>query len=123
MASTKFDPNAADDGNTLIFGSLVLHLRGFSASVDGRFIPLTHTEFLLLVTLARDPYSVLDRQTLASVVADSNAGHRLAGSSARAVDTHIARLRKKLAGAGCDCIHTMRHVGYRFVPPQDTSSD
>ena len=35
----------------------------------------------------------------------------------RVVDIHVSRLRKKLAQAGCDCIRTMRYVGYRFVPP------
>ncbi len=111
-------PNEAVNGSELMkFGPLALNLRGFSVSVDGRDVSLTYAEFLVLVTLARDPYSVIGRETLMRVLAQASAGRKSLGASLRAVDTHIARIRKKLSDAGCDCIRTMRNVGYRFIPP------
>ncbi len=100
------------------FGPLTLNLRGFSVGVEGRDVQLTYAEFLVLVTLARDPYSVIGRETLMRALAEASAGRNPLGASPRAVDTHIARIRKKLSDAGCDCIRTMRNVGYRFVPPE-----
>jgi DNA-binding response OmpR family regulator len=104
------------------FGPLLLNLRGFSVSVEGRDVPLTYAEFLLLMTLARDPYSVIGREPLMRVLSEASLGRKSLAVSLRAVDTHIARIRKKLADAGCDCIRTMRNVGYRFVPPEGCSA-
>jgi DNA-binding response OmpR family regulator len=65
------------------------------------------------------PYQVLTRERLAAVF-QSDVLRRSPGPlpSVRAIDTHISRLRGKLHKAGFDCIRTMRHVGYRFVPPE-----
>jgi DNA-binding response OmpR family regulator len=107
---------AAETG-VLTFGPLVVNLDGLAVSVDGRDVALTYAEFLVLVTLVRQPFSVLDRAKLRSAVEEMASGKREPAMSMRSVDTHIARIRKKLADAGCDCIRTMRNVGYRFVPP------
>lgn len=106
----------ADGSNSIRHGPLVLNYEGFSVTLDGNDLPLTLGEFLLLAELARNPYSVLDRQRLASVLRANNGSADGGEASLRAVDVHISRLRRKLHAAGYDCIKTMRFVGYRFVP-------
>jgi DNA-binding response OmpR family regulator len=98
-------------------GPLTLNLKGLSVSVAHRDVPLTYGEFLILVALAREPYSVISRDRLAKVLAEGGLNRSSLAPTGRKVDTHIARIRRKLANAGCDCIRTMRNVGYRLVPP------
>jgi two-component system phosphate regulon response regulator PhoB len=71
-------------------------------------LPLTSTEFKLLVELASKRGRVLTRNHLLERVW----GYTYEGY-ARTVDTHIRRLREKLAPLG-DQIETIRGVGYRF---------
>jgi DNA-binding response OmpR family regulator len=97
----------------LTMGALRLDPEGFSVTVDGSDLALTLAEFLLLRELASHPYQVLGRERLAAALREHTSDPV---PSARSVDTHISRLRRKLHLAGYDCIKTMRFVGYRFVP-------
>jgi DNA-binding response OmpR family regulator len=101
----------------ITLGTLTLNLKGLSVSVAHRDVPVTYAEFLILRALAREPYSVITRDRLTVVLTEAGFGQTPLGPIGRRVDTHIARLRRKLASAGCDCIRTMRNVGYRLVPP------
>jgi len=105
------------DEHILRAGPLALDLEGFAVTVDGKDLPVTYGEFLIMEEFLRHPYKVLNRQRLTELVRQGSP--RLAATSPdmRAVDTHIARLRAKLRRLGYDCIRTMRNVGYRFVPP------
>ena len=71
-------------------------------------VPLTATEFKLLVTLARRAGRVQTRGTLLEDVWDMPPD-----LNTRTVDTHVKRLREKL-GAAERFIETVRGVGYRF---------
>src|SRR4051794_21389225 len=115
MSTQESWRESSSEPEVLTFGPLVVNLDGLAVSVDGRDVPLTYAEFLVLVTLVRQPFSVLDRPKLRSAVEETASGKRGPAMSMRSIDTHIARIRKKLADAGCDCIRTMRNVGYRFV--------
>jgi two-component system, OmpR family, alkaline phosphatase synthesis response regulator PhoP len=115
VRSTSADRPMGSDH--LSVGPIYIDLSGLSVSVYGRDVPLTHGEFLILVALARQPYSVMSRERLMEVLNEAPGGRPALGGRVRAVDTHITRIRKKLADAGCDCIRTMRFVGYRLVPP------
>src|SRR3990172_8481497 len=79
-----------------------------TASVEGKVLSLTATEFRLLVELAKSPGRVLTREVLLD---------RVWGEGCfvidRTVDTHMTRLREKLGDHG-DCIETVRGFGYRF---------
>jgi two-component system phosphate regulon response regulator PhoB len=77
-------------------------------SVKKSSIPLTSTEFKLLVELASKRGRVQTREHLL----DRVWGYTYEGY-ARTVDTHIRRLREKLGSLG-DHIETIRGVGYRF---------
>jgi DNA-binding response OmpR family regulator len=79
--------------------------------VDGDEVALTPLEFEILLTLARDPGVVMSRDTLM----DRVWGYRdYAGG--RVVDSHVARIRRKLNEDGNDprFIRTGHGVGYAF---------
>jgi DNA-binding response OmpR family regulator len=107
---------AGDDADVLVFGPLTIDLGGLAVAVDGCDVPVTYSEFVLLKTLARAPYRVADRTALAAALRGAFPGNSSQPEDPRLIDRHIARLRKKLRAAGCDCIQTMRFAGYRFVP-------
>ena len=83
--------------------------------VSGREIELTALEFKLLVTLLERKNRVQSRSVLLSDVWGIEAD-----ITTRTVDTHVKRLREKLAEAG-DYIETVRGVGYRFADSPDVS--
>jgi DNA-binding response OmpR family regulator len=81
------------------------------AILDGDEVGLTPLEFEILVTLARDPGVVLSREQLM----DRVWGYRdYAGG--RVVDSHVARIRRKLKEDGAEprFIRTVHGVGYAF---------
>ncbi len=80
-------------------------------TVDGQEVALTPLEFEILHALARDPGVVLARDQLM----DRVWGYRdYAGG--RVVDSHVARIRRKLGEDGNDprFIRTVHGVGYAF---------
>jgi DNA-binding response OmpR family regulator len=82
------------------------------ASVSGRPIDLTPTEFQLLATLVREPGRVFTRSQLLDAV------HGVAFESyERAVDAHVKNLRKKIepTSGRPRYLLTVRGVGYRFA--------
>jgi DNA-binding response OmpR family regulator len=81
------------------------------AVLDGEDVQLTPLEFEILVTLARDAGVVLSREQLM----DRVWGYRdYAGG--RVVDSHVARIRRKLREDGAEprFIRTVHGVGYAF---------
>jgi DNA-binding response OmpR family regulator len=91
------------------YGSLVLNLETYQASVSRRPLDLTYMEYELLKFLATHPGKVFTRETLLSRVW----GYEYYGG-ARTVDVHIRRLRAKLGEEHAHLISTVRSVGYRF---------
>ncbi|MCC6543957.1 MAG: response regulator transcription factor [Nitrospirae bacterium] len=89
-------------------GPVSIDIGKSTASVDGRILSLTATEYKLLVELARSPGRVLTREVLLD---------RVWGEGCfvidRTVDTHMTRLREKLGDYG-SFIETVRGFGYRF---------
>jgi DNA-binding response OmpR family regulator len=80
-------------------------------AVDRADVQLTPLEFEILLTLARDPGVVFTREQLM----DRVWGYRdYAGG--RVVDSHVARIRRKLGedGDGPRFIRTVHGVGYAF---------
>ncbi len=80
-------------------------------SVDGEEVALTPLEFEILYALAREPGVVMARDQLM----DRVWGYRdYAGG--RVVDSHVARIRRKLGEDGNDprFIRTVHGVGYAF---------
>jgi two-component system phosphate regulon response regulator PhoB len=97
------------EGEKIIqINDLLIDIGRHHVSIKKRSIPLTSTEFKLLVELASNRGRVQTRERLL----DKVWGYTYEGY-ARTVDTHIRRLREKLGPSG-DLIETLRGVGYRF---------
>jgi two-component system, OmpR family, response regulator ChvI len=94
-------------------GRLRLDLARYQAFWNGAAVPLTVTEFTLLHALARRPGHVKTRAQLL----EEGYPHD-AYASDRTIDSHVKRLRKKLAEAdpASDAIETVYGLGYRFRP-------
>lgn len=100
---------AAEPENRVEFGCLVFDRAAHRAWVADQELELTALEFKLLVTLYDRRDRVQSRATLLDDVWGISAD-----ITTRTVDTHVKRLREKLASAR-DYIETVRGVGYRFV--------
>jgi two-component system OmpR family response regulator len=103
---------ASADGEqvgVLVHGPLELDPSRHRCTWAGRELVLTVTEFALLAALLAAPGRVLARAQL--VERAYGGGHYITD---RTVDSHIRRLRKKLAAAGVDPIETVYGVGYRL---------
>ena len=101
-----------DDAERLHLGPLTIDLAGRAVAREGHDIPLTRTEFDLLVELARHAGQVLSRD----VLLDRIWGYDYLGDS-RLVDVAIQRLRAKVEAdpAAPELIVTVRGAGYKAV--------
>ena len=90
-------------------GDLKLNAANLDASVDGRALHLTGTEFRVLELLMRAPGRTRSRELLTERVL----GRKLTPGD-RSIDTHISNLRRKLADRKCAGveIRNIRGAGY-----------
>jgi two-component system response regulator MtrA len=100
----------ADGPTELRLGSLVVDVPGRTVARDGVDIPLTRTEFDLLLELVRHAGQVLSRD----VLLDRVWGYDYLGDS-RLVDVAVGRLRAKIETdpASPELILTVRGAGYK----------
>ncbi len=96
-------------GDLLHIGELFVDVPRHLATVGGKRVDLTATEFKLLTVLAQRRGRVQSREKL---LADVWQYDNLIDT--RTVDTHMRRLREKL-GKASRYLDTVRGVGYRFV--------
>ncbi|HYH06478.1 MAG TPA: response regulator transcription factor [Thermoanaerobaculia bacterium] len=110
-ARLRQEPEGGSEEQIVDAGALRLDLGRFEARWHGQSLMLTLTEFHLLEALARRPGMVKSRTQLLR-----DAYPHDVHVSERTVDTHIKRLRKKLADAHptSDPIDTVHGLGYRF---------
>ena len=92
-------------------GPLAIDRGAHRVLVDGRNVNLTALELRLLCALFDGGSRVQSRESLLRDVWGNERG-----ITARTVDTHVKRLRKKL-GAASACIRSVRGVGYGFDAP------
>jgi two-component system response regulator MtrA len=109
-AALRRGRSAPGDAEHLRLGPLVIDAAARTVSRDATPIPLTRTEFDVLVELARRPGQVFTRELLLERVW----GYEFLGDS-RLVDVAIGRLRSKIEHdpASPTLIVTIRGVGYR----------
>lgn len=98
-------------------GTIELDQDRHVASVEGREVTLTAIEFKLLAKLAANAGRVLQREALIHDIWGDGAE-----VDARTVDTHVRRLRAKLAAAGQQ-IQTARGFGYRLDAEHSVEED
>ena len=79
------------------------------ASLDGRALDLTPTEWDLLAAVAAAPERVFSRYELVNRIR----GYEYAGYE-RTIDSHVKNLRHKLGASGADVLETVLGVGYRL---------
>ena len=105
---------AVASGTELAAGGIRMDLARHRCELAGKELVLTVTEFELLRALVAAPGRVFERGQL---IAQLHGGsHHI---TERTVDSHIRRLRKKLAAAGADPIETVYGLGYRLREGRD----
>jgi two-component system, OmpR family, phosphate regulon response regulator PhoB len=93
----------------VVIGVLKIDSEAHQVWVEGEEIQLTALEFRVLMALYDSRGRVQSRDALLA-----QAWEEGTHVTQRTVDTHVKRLRRKLASAA-DYIHTIRGVGYRFA--------
>ena len=108
------DADGAPDETAISLGDLRIDLDGRTVERDREEIPLTRTEFDLLVELARHPGRVFTRD----VLLDRVWGYDYLGDS-RLVDVAVGRLRSKVESdpAAPALVLTVRGAGYKAARP------
>ena len=112
---TRRLPAGASAGwsGTIRFGSVLVEPATQTVLRGGQPVRVTHTEFRLLLALMRRRGAIASRIELLREVWGAGAA-----VSRRAVDTHIARLRRKLEDDPANPRHILTALawGYRFRP-------
>jgi len=88
-----------------------MDLEGRTVSVAGQPAPLTQHEYDLLAFLVEHQGRAITRRQIAQEALPPH-GDR----DDRTVDSHVARIRRKLGPAGASHIATVWGIGYRFDP-------
>lgn len=104
----------SEDIAELSLGSLRADAKRREAWTGDRLLGLTNAEFVILVTLMRNPGTVVSRDLLTRTAL----GRKLLPDD-RSLDTHISNLRRKLKDAGHvdTAIRSVRGNGYMLAPP------
>jgi two-component system alkaline phosphatase synthesis response regulator PhoP len=102
---------SAPDADRVVCGELVIDVKTRLVTVRGRDVELTSTEFDLLHVFMEHPGWVYTREQLL----EATTGYSHLGDS-RAIDAHVANLRKKVEDDPADPkrLVTVRGVGYRL---------
>jgi len=96
------------------WGDVALDLDSRMVTVDGTDAGLTRNEFDLLAHLVERQGRAISRAQLAE-----HALTPFEQRDARTVDSHIARIRRKLGPEGGVSVVTVWGIGYRFEPEQE----
>ena len=100
---------AVAGGSTLVVGPLSIDRAAHRVTLNGKDLPLTATEYKLLVTLVERRGRVQARSQLLETVLDAQPDIQT-----RTIDMHVLRLRNKLGELG-KMVETVRGFGYRFA--------
>jgi DNA-binding response OmpR family regulator len=106
---------AADTGEPLRVGELVIDERARTATLAGAPLELARKEFDLLVALANRKGEVVTKRELLSEV-----WQQAYGGADRTVDVHLSWLRRKLGETAAEprYLISVRGVGVRLVEPE-----
>ncbi len=98
----------------LTSGAISLNEQTGTLTVSGERVDLSQAQIALLATFMRHPNQVLSRDQLISLTFH----HEFDGFD-RAIDSQVARLRKRISHDGRQPIETVYGAGYRFVAEDD----
>ncbi|MDH6580367.1 winged helix-turn-helix domain-containing protein [Kitasatospora sp. MAP5-34] len=113
VVPVRYRPEPADELSQppLQAAGLVVDLDQRAVTAGGQPLELTYMEFELLAHLVARPLRVMSRRQLMDTVWGQPGTH-----DTRTVNTHIARIRRKLGPAHRASIATVRQIGYKFDP-------
>ena len=113
VARVKTVLRRAGEHHTPAFGGLSLDADKYRAQLKGRDLDLTAVEFKLLHFLYQNPGRIYSRSQLMDRIYSDQ---RIV--SDRTIDSHIKKLRKKIAAVAPDeeLIHSIYGVGYKYDP-------
>ncbi len=103
----------SDTSETVTCQQVAIDRQRHRATLDGKLLDLTRTEFGLLDALIRQPGRAFSRAELI----DAALGNDTIVLE-RTIDVHIRSVRQKL-GEHASLVETVRGVGYRFRDPRD----
>ena len=109
LATAETGGSARPAAATIEHAGLLMTPERHECSYHGQSLQLTVTEFGLLRGLLESPGRVYSREALVQKAYGDD--HYI---SDRTVDSHVRRVRKKLAQVGADPIETVYGVGYRL---------
>lgn len=111
VARVKAVLRRSGGGETLQSAGIVLDESRYRATLHGHDLELTAVEFKLLQMLVAHPGRIFGRQQLMDRI---YADQRIVCD--RTIDSHIKKLRKKIAGVdpANELIHSVYGVGYKF---------
>jgi len=111
VARVKAVLRRTDNIESLSDKGLVLDTETYKANVNGQNLDLTAVEFQLLKVLSDQPGRIFSRSVLVDKI--YNDGRVF---SDRTIDSHIKKLRKKIADVlpDVELIHSLYAVGYKF---------
>ncbi len=114
VARIKAVLRRTEGGATIRTDGLVLDEQRLRATLNEHDLDLTAVEFKLLQFLAANPGRIYGRQQLMDKIYPDE---RVV--SDRTIDSHIKKLRKKIAAVASDeeYIHSVYGVGYKFEKP------
>lgn len=95
--------------NVLRLRDIELNATERTVHKNGKAVPLTLKEFMLLEHFMRHPREAINREDLLSHLWDFNYS-----SFSNVVDVHIKNVRRKLGGKNGEILETVRGVGYRL---------
>jgi len=90
----------------LVLGDLSIDLAARAVTRDGRPVPLTAREWILLEAFLQRPGALLSKDQL-----EQHLYSFAAEIESNTIEVHVSRLRKKL---GADIVETVRGMGYRL---------
>lgn len=90
----------------LVLGDLSIDLAARAVTRDGRPVPLTAREWILLEAFLQRPGALLSKDQLEQHLYSFDAE-----IESNTIEVHVSRLRKKL---GADIVETVRGMGYRL---------
>lgn len=110
----------AEDDGWLTHNGLRINAEMWLCDIDGAPVELTRSEFDLLLALMQGSRRVISKDVLALELRGDSTSSYVSDADRRAVEVHMANLRRKLADSVSSprYIETVRGVGYRLAEPR-----
>jgi DNA-binding response OmpR family regulator len=118
--SVAVEENDEPDGGWLSHNGLRINAEMWLCDLDGAPLELTRSEFDLLLAIMQGQRRVISKDSLAlELRGEYTTGGYVSDSDRRAVEVHMANLRRKLNDPVSKprYIETVRGVGYRLAEP------